>query len=176
MPQLETFAAYFGRLVTLEDAIYILALMGLAFLVRKPIARRLGVSIRRYLLIALAFAGIVGLSLRFWEWGGINPLFWLVDPALWAMASHVGTNWILNVALYVPPALLLVLAAKNPWKVFAALVGLSFVIETIQQYTRIGAADPADLIANLLGAGIGVALGLVCGKIWPRLKNRGAAE
>jgi len=170
--QLESFASYFARLITLETFVWISFLMVIAFLARKPLARALQVSINRYLLIALSFAGIVGLSLRFWIASGTLSTFWLIAPELWEAGLRINANFVLNILLYIPPAILLVLARKSWWKITLGLFALSFASETIQQYARIGSGDPMDLFANFLGALLGVAIGLALVKLKPSLATK----
>jgi glycopeptide antibiotics resistance protein len=169
MAQLETFAAYFGRLLTIEAFLWICFLMAISYLVRKPASRALSISSNRFLLIALSFAGVLGFSLRFWEAHGTLSTFWLIAPELWSAGLAVNANLVLNVFLYLPPATLLVLAKKSWWQVFLALSALSFLTETAQQYLRIGAGDPFDWFANATGAAVGIAIGLTLLKLFPNL-------
>ena len=161
MSGLESIPAYLSRLLTLEALAFAIFLMLIATLVRAHFSQALKISNRRFLLIALSFAGILSLSLRFWEQYGFNDSFWLFDSALWSADFKPNANLLLNVLLYVPAAALLVLAGRRWFSVLFTLVLLSFLIETIQQYARIGSADPIDLVANTAGASLGVVLGLV---------------
>lgn len=172
MSQLETFAAYFGRLLTVVDFLWIAVLMIPVVALRKPLSRRLQVSHRRFLLIGLAFAGVFGLSLRFWVATGTLSKFWLVAPEVWSAGSHLNANFALNVALYVPPAALLILARKSWWKVDLILISISFSVETLQQYARIGSGDPFDWFANSIGATLGVILGLALTRFWPSIAQK----
>jgi len=163
----ETFSGYFSRLLTIEVFSFIVFLMVLAFAFRQPFSRALKVSVGRYLLLALSFAGVLGLSLRFWESYGFNEVFWIVDPMLWSGGLRPNANLLLNILLYIPPATLLVLARKSWWGVGGVLIALSFSVETIQQYARIGSADPVDLFANTGGALLGISLGLILKRLFP---------
>jgi hypothetical protein len=87
---------------------------------------------------------------------GCTHLGWLTDAELWSRASRVDAAWLLNVALFVPAGLFATLATRRPWRVLVALVGLSLLIEVVQDLTYLGAPDPADLLANALGAALGV--------------------
>jgi glycopeptide antibiotics resistance protein len=175
MAQLETFAAYFARLITVEAVFWISSLMVVSYLFKKPWSRALGISANRFLVIALAFAGVIGLSLRFWEAHGTISTFWLVAPELWSTGLAVNANFVLNVCLYVPPAALLVLARKSWWKVWAFLASWSFLTETIQQYLRIGAGDPFDWLANFSGALLGVVIGLSLQRLFPTMASSSTA-
>lgn len=167
---MESFAAYFGRLITLETLLWIGVLMLIGFLFRKPLSKLLRISIQRYLFIALAFAGVIGLSIRFWEWYGTLSTFWLVAPELWSAGFRINANLVLNVCLYVPPSILLVLARKSWWRVLLALGTLSFLVETLQQSFGIGSGDPMDWFANIVGAVFGTGFGFVLLKVWPSLE------
>ncbi|MCU1360042.1 MAG: hypothetical protein JWN99_1331 [Ilumatobacteraceae bacterium] len=49
---------------------------------------------------------------------------------------------------------------RRPAIAFAALVVGSLAIEFVQRRYGLGAADPADLVANTFGAGVGVVAGI----------------
>lgn len=172
MAQLETFTAYFSRLVTLEVFLWISSLLVILLLVRKPASRALSVSSTYYPLIALSFSGILGLSLRFWEAHGTLTTFWLFTPGPWLHGLEMNANFLLNLSLYVPLASLLVLARKSCWRVALALSALSFVIETIQQFLLIGAGDRSDWLANSLGTVIGVLVGAFLLRAFPALGGK----
>jgi VanZ like family len=169
MAQFETFSAYLSRLITIQDLVWIGFIWLLAFFLRKRLSKALGISIRRYLLIALAFAGLIGLSLRFWVANGTLSSFWLIAPEGWSSGFHLNANFLLNIGLYAPPAILLVLARKTWWRLAIFFVALSFSIETIQEYTRIGIGDPFDWFANCIGALVGIGLGLALVALCPKL-------
>lgn len=169
MSQFETFSAYFGRLITIQDFVWISFIWLIGFLFRSRLARALGISTKRYLLIALSFAGLIGLSLRFWVATGTLSTFWLVASEGWSAGFHLNANFLLNVSLYVPSAILLVLARKSWWMLAIFFAALSFTIETIQEYTRIGIGDPFDWFANCLGACLGIGLGLLVRLLLPKL-------
>lgn len=172
MAQLETFAAYFARLVTLEVFLWISSLLVILLLLRKPASRALGISRHHYPLIALSFSGVLGLSLRFWEAHGTLTTFWLFTAGPWLDGIEINANFLLNLSLYVPLASLLVLDRKSYWRVALALSALSFVIETIQQFLRIGAGDRSDWLANSLGTVIGVLVGALLLRALPALGSK----
>jgi hypothetical protein len=133
-----------------------------------PVARRLRTSRVLAALSLLSLAGIVAATFRerdllLWlsDLGAVAScsdcahLGWLTDADLWSRASQVDAAWSLNVALFVPAGLFITLATHRPWRVLVALVGLSLLIEVVQDLTYVGAPDPADLVANSLGAAIG---------------------
>lgn len=167
MAQLETFAAYFGRLLTVEVLLWITSLVVISLLLREPLSKALRISVKRFLLIAVAFAGVVGLSFRFWEAYGTISTFWLFAPELWSTGLAVNTNLVLNVCLYAPPAALLVLARKSSWIILLVLAAISFLTETAQQYLRVGAGDPFDWFANVAGTLLGIAVGFILLRLFP---------
>ena len=134
-----------------------------------PLARRLRASRALAALSLLSIAGIVAATIReqdllMWvsDLGAVisctdcTHLGWLTDADQWSRASQVDAAWSLNVALFVPAGLFITHATRRPWRVFFALVGLSLLIEVVQDLTYLGAPDPADLLANSLGAALGV--------------------
>jgi VanZ like family len=143
----------------------------LAVVLSGPLARRLRTSRALAALSLLSIAGIVAATfreqdLRLWlsDLGAVitcsecTHLGWLTDAGLWSRASQVDAAWSLNLALFVPAGLFTTLATHRPWRVLVALAGLSLLIEVVQDLTYLGAPDPADLLANVLGAALGVIL------------------
>lgn len=170
--QFETFSAYFSRVLTPEALVFGLILMGLTLPFANWGAKRLQISLPRFALIAVSVIGVISLSIRYWDRVGTANHFWLFDITLWASALNTGANWILNVALYVPAAMLLVLARQSPWKVFLFLLALSALIETVQLVTTFGNGDPADFVANATGSVLGILLALAAGRLMPRLLSQ----
>ncbi len=68
-------------------------------------------------------------------------------------------GFVLNIVLFLVPAIFWTVCTKRPWATVAAMVAASLLIEWIQVFAHIGFGDPADLIANTVGAAIGAALG-----------------
>jgi hypothetical protein len=66
------------------------------------------------------------------------------------------SQFILNVALFVPAGAAWTVMFRRPLAVLVALSGGSLAIEVIQSITATGAPDIADFVANAIGAGIGV--------------------
>lgn len=143
-----------------------------AFALSGPLSRRWRTSRALAALTLLSIAAIVAATfrepdLRLWlsDLGRVvscpdcSHLGWLTDARLWSRASRVDAAWLLNVALFVPAGVFATLATHRPWRVLAALAGLSLLIEVAQDLTAMGAPDPADLLANSIGAAIGVIIG-----------------
>ena len=83
---------------------------------------------------------------------------WLTDSSVWRAAFDLDPSWLLNVLLFVPAGVFLSVALRRPIIVFLGLASMSFAIETIQSLTRVGTADLRDLVANTIGAAVGVVL------------------
>jgi hypothetical protein len=66
------------------------------------------------------------------------------------------SQFLLNVALFVPAGAAWTLMFRRPLAVLVALSGGSLAIEVTQAITAAGALDIADFVANAVGAGIGV--------------------
>ncbi len=68
------------------------------------------------------------------------------------------SQFLLNVALFVPAGAIWAWLVERPLLVLAALGGMSLIVELLQGVTGTGAPDVADLVANSLGAALGVTL------------------
>lgn len=66
------------------------------------------------------------------------------------------SQFILNFVLFVPAGVAWTSMTRRPAMVAAALVGVSILIESVQAITGLGAPDFADLLANSIGAIVGV--------------------
>lgn len=71
------------------------------------------------------------------------------------------SQFILNIALFVPAGVAWTLMFRRPLAALLALSGCSLVIEVMQSITSVGAPDVADFVANTIGAGIGVAVAAI---------------
>jgi hypothetical protein len=85
--------------------------------------------------------------------GGIA---WSADGWSRLSTDPLGSTQIaLNAALFAPAGFLWTLLTGRPWRVLAALAGLSLGLETLQGLIGVGAPDVADLAANTVGAALG---------------------
>ena len=171
MGQFESFSAYFLRLLTIETFAQIVIWFGLLVLLRKPLSRLLKLTIAQTVWFAAALSGIIAFTIRIGDGNGTSDKFWLFDPLLWSIVSDVGANWALNALLFIPTAFLLTLFGKKPWIVFASLLALSALLETVQTITRVGVGDPSDFVANCIGTLGGVLLGLLIRTLLHKRKN-----
>ena len=67
------------------------------------------------------------------------------------------SQFLLNIALFVPAGLAWTWLTRRPARTLAGLGALSMLIESVQALTGVGAADIADVVANTIGAALGVA-------------------
>jgi hypothetical protein len=75
-----------------------------------------------------------------------------------ADSDLVGSSqFLLNVALFVPAGVAWTLVTGRPFRTFGGLLGLTMLIESVQGATGVGGADIADVVANAIGAALGVA-------------------
>lgn len=140
-------------------ALVVLAAFGATWLLRSRFHGRP----RRVLLFALLVStGIVVQATLLRD--GIPPGVCLECLSRWsfgrAVAGDVGTEVWLNLMLFVPPGLLAMLLWRRPFRVIGAAVLLSVLIETVQS-VGIGVADLLDVIANSVGALVGIWLASV---------------
>jgi hypothetical protein len=92
--------------------------------------------------------------------GGIAH--WSSDGLRLLSRDPLGSSqFVLNIVLFVPAGVAWTWILKRPLVVLLALGGVSLVIESIQAVTDAGAPDAADLVANSIGAGIGVAVAAI---------------
>lgn len=73
------------------------------------------------------------------------------------------SQFLLNVALFVPAGAAWTWVTGRPWRVLAGLAALSLGVEIVQALTGSGANDLVDLVANVTGAGSGVLLARATG-------------
>ena len=91
--------------------------------------------------------------------GVLNPVIWLTAET-WTSGRLY--EFVANVVVFVPWGFLVVLALGARWWWIAALTGLALTltIEVLQiPLARI--SDPRDLVANVLGTLIGIAIAVV---------------
>jgi glycopeptide antibiotics resistance protein len=147
------------------DQYVLLAMVPLTFLswlLAKRWSSRLKTTPKRGFLSLMSVSLILsvtmfGRMLELSTWGdGALTGSWLTDSALWKDAIRLDRPWLLNVGLFVPAGLTLTLTTQRVVRVIAGLAALSITIEFAQRWLMLGAADPADIIANCVGVAIGV--------------------
>ncbi|MFC8921859.1 VanZ family protein [Cellulosimicrobium sp. NPDC057127] len=81
----------------------------------------------------------------------------------WQLPSLGNVEMLANIALFVPPVLLAAVAGRRPWWALAGGVVGSVAIEALQTLLpALGrSCDTNDVLANAIGAAIGVALAAV---------------
>ena len=90
-------------------------------------------------------------------WDDASIPFWFFDSHLWSESLSLDKQWFLNAALFIPAGLVLTWTLGKATRVIVALLALSMSIEFFQRVFYLGAADPADIVANSIGAIIGAA-------------------
>lgn len=78
-----------------------------------------------------------------------------LDATAWTSAEAV-----LNLLLFVPLGLSATVVFGRPGAVAVALAGLAVVLEATQTLAGIGVCESVDVVRNVIGAGVGVALGM----------------
>ncbi len=92
-----------------------------------------------------------------WNLGGISD--WSAAGLRLLSRDPFGSSqFLLNVALFVPAGASWTWLLRRPFFVAAGLGGMSVLVELLQAVTGTGAADVADIVANAVGAGLGVSV------------------
>jgi len=166
-----------SQLVVLGVLPIIAVLIGLAWLLAKPLSGRLQRP-RRQVFVCLAVAApipVVTLMRYGWPHGFADDLglavgWWLHGWGKVANDLATDSEAFLNVVLFVPAGLAWAATTRRYGRTLVVLALASFLIETLQALFGLGAADTTDLVANTLGAGIGVGLAAVGLVVWRRTK------
>ena len=130
------------------------------------LARRRGASVGRSLLQSALVASmaliVVATLLRdgfptHVQWTGLTQ--WSSEG--WARISDnpTASQVLANVALFAPAGLALTLVTRAPLVSCAVMAGVAALVEIAQSVTQVGVPDVADLLANTVGAAVGVATG-----------------
>ena len=138
------------------------ALALLSFLARRSAARALKSSPAKAFWALTSLAAVVSVTLLGRHFEGLAPSFWLTDRTLWhGVFNSQQSNFVLNLVLFVPAGVAIALVLRRPILALTSLSVLSFAIECLQQVSGFGAPDPADWVANSIGATVGVLLALL---------------
>jgi glycopeptide antibiotics resistance protein len=149
-------------------------LLVLGGIIATPVARRTGLSWLLLTLTAASVAAILAVTIgsRLHNLSVYNigawTIDWLRDGDLWRHSLDVDRGWLLNVALFVPAGALIAHVTLRPIVTFAGLALGSLAIEFLQRRYGLGAADTADLVANSIGAAIGVGIAVAINAARPR--------
>ena len=163
------------------------------FLRRKQLNRlqelRIGkqaIRIRTVILILLTIYMVIYVYLTFTyrrplKKAHINLIpFWSYRSAIQFHPFRIKSKWLarqilLNILLTVPPGLLLPILwykARHPYLLTAVIIFvLSMMTEILQYFTRLGYSELDDLIDNLLGGVLGMAV-IACGAGIMRKKRK----
>ena len=103
--------------------------------------------------------------------GGLTH--WSADGLRLLSRDPLGSSqFMLNVILFVPAGLVWTWLLRRPLAVLVALGSTSVAIETIQAVTHAGSPDVADLVANSIGAMIGVAVAVAANVVSDTNRSR----
>jgi glycopeptide antibiotics resistance protein len=130
-------------------------------------------------VVTFVYLGVVG-----WITLGPQPFDEGSDSFVWGLLALFGrfsfTEWITystlefwsNVAMFVPVGLffLLLLGRRRWWLAIVLGVALTCGIEFVQQFLPDRVSDPRDILANSVGALVGVVVALVV--TWPAAVRR----
>jgi glycopeptide antibiotics resistance protein len=130
------------------------------------LARRRGASIGRSLLLAalvVSMAVIVvatllrdGLPSQV-QWQGLTQ--WSSEGWARISGSPSASQVLANIVLFAPAGLVLTVLTRAPLVSWMVMAGTAALMEVAQAITAVGVADVADLLANTVGATVGVATG-----------------
>ena len=81
---------------------------------------------------------------------------WLREDLGVAGVRRGAVEFVSNIVLFIPLGLLLALALRGPVRAFLILVALSVVVETLQALIPGRFPSVRDILANSVGAGLGV--------------------
>jgi VanZ like family len=145
----------------LQLIVGLIVAVAVSVVVAPPVARRFRLT--RGAAYAGALSTIAILSITLFDRSGLAIGFDLGRALTWWTTQRESVidvarsepQWFLNVALFVPAAVVWTVVTKRPIRVAALLAAYSFGIETLQGLTGYGAADVTDLAANALGAALG---------------------
>jgi hypothetical protein len=144
-----------------------LAMLVLAAILARPLADRIGRSRPAAFACLATTLPILAVTrlVRLDEWRyRFTPRHlgeWLAHWDATRVVAPLSAQWILNVLLFVPAGAVLTSVMRRPGVVAGALAGATLLIELLQALTSRGAPETADLVANAVGGGLGVLLGLV---------------
>lgn len=144
-----------GRILSIQSFLFWVFLIVLAFGLRNANSKNFRYSSINYFFVNASLSLILALTLRWWTRNGSQDVFWLFNVTSWKYAFSIDANWAFNFLLFIPASIALLHARRNPVSNILFLSSFSFAIETIQGMFRWGASDPADWLANSLGAFVG---------------------
>ncbi|MGB8857791.1 MAG: VanZ family protein [Ilumatobacteraceae bacterium] len=166
-----------GQLVSVGVLPVIAVLVALSWFAAAPLSLRLQHR-RQVVFVCLAVTApilAVTLGRDSWPQGvgghlGEAAGWWLHGWASVADDLASNSEAFLNVVLFVPAGVAWSALIRRYGRTFLALAAGSFLIETVQALFALGAADTTDLVANSLGAAIGVGVAAVGVAVWRRTK------
>ncbi|MFM6968628.1 MAG: VanZ family protein [Microbacteriaceae bacterium] len=161
MPSLDSLTSSVQPFITNGALPTTLVVGFLLMLFSKYISRGSGRTLGLTVATLWSLALVTGFTLRLGDANSTVGYVWFLDPVLWAGSIVIGANWTLNAALFIPAGFTLSMFLRSPVRAALTLAFGSFIIETVQQITSVGIPDPADFVANTVGASVGAVLGVV---------------
>lgn len=155
----------------LEDGslVVVILLSAVSWLLSKRVAKRMRVSRALAFVSMGTLSAIFGLTLGARHLTGTGETYFLTNGYLWSHALLLDANWILNFALFLPAGFFLSRLFRSSLSTSIGLAVMSLAIEHIQLVTAWGSPDPADLVANALGAFAGAIIARI---LLPRYSPR----
>jgi VanZ like family len=151
---------HIGSLVDVRVVVVALVLAVVCGLAARPVARKTGATKRSSFVALSALALIAALTLA--NRGVVVSRNRVVTQLTWwtegwgHLPSNIGDlGWWMNVLLFVPAGALWTFVTGKAAPTVVSLAIASFVIETAHATVLSGIGDPADLVANMAGAGLG---------------------
>ncbi|MDP2290595.1 MAG: VanZ family protein [Actinomycetota bacterium] len=96
---------------------------------------------------------------------------WFTETMTSIPESSLGSSqFLLNIVLFVPAGAVWTWLIGRPLLVLGGLAAFSMVVEAVQAVAHVGSPDVADLLANTVGAGLGVAAAVILRRV---VGNRG---
>jgi hypothetical protein len=144
-----------GLVVAVVASVAIVPVIAHRLRITRP-AAYLGVLSAMLIVSFTIFERVEGLSIAFDV--GRAVTWWTTQRASVIDVARTEPGWWLNVALFIPAAIVWSSITRRPVAAAGVLAGFSFAIESAQGLTGLGASDFTDLVANTLGGVVGAGL------------------
>ena len=156
-------AADLGHVTSAATLAALVPSVGVALAVAPLAGRRFRTATGVAAAATVSLALIIAVTVLGRVVGGVHeapPPPWesFTSERAWRHVLVPDLDWWLNVALFAPAGAAWTLLTRRPGRVVVSLVALSVAIEAVQHVASVGHADPADVLTNSLGAGLGALL------------------
>ena len=128
------------------------------------------------LVLSIGAAGAVSLFQLGFDGAnaGLSRCWGTFSPERWLPNTYLTAQGMANVLLYVPVGLFAWLTWRRLILAIAAPATLTVVVELLQAYGGAHDCSPEDVLANVTGALVGVALGVLASKLHVAAGSGGA--